>query len=248
MNNISRNFASNNGYYGIYLFWGWSSTVSGNTVQDNYESGIGLLWSSEVFISENVINNNGKGIFLEGGWHNTIAENIISNNDIGIDSLYSECNILIDNTFIGNTINISGNPDYCYTPTAWNPFSRNQTLFEFILFLGIVVASTIYLTLMINKNKKYPYRKVIPAEKPIEEFKPKLIIPPEEKKLDIIQEEAVSVPEEIPVVEEVIKKEVSVPEEILEVPKIEIVNCQFCGMELSNDTIFCLRCGHKLKK
>lgn len=109
-------------------------------------------------------------------------------------------------------------------------------------------------------------------------IKSKLIIPPNVKKIEISQEEVVpsrieeipakegviekvvSAPEEIPA-EEQVKEEVvvSTPEEILveeekividtiEVPKIERISCPICGMKLSSGVIFCLRCGHKLKK
>ena len=35
---------------------------------------------------------------------------------------------------------------------------------------------------------------------------------------------------------------------LIEAPKGEIINCPFCGKELSSDMIFCLQCGKKLKK
>ena len=40
----------------------------------------------------------------------------------------------------------------------------------------------------------------------------------------------------------------SIAKDIIEAHKIETIYCQFCGKELSSDMIFCLRCGHKLKK
>ena len=164
---------------------------------------------------------------------------------------------------------------------------------------------------MLKKRRRHSHRKVISVEKPIEEFKvketpirenglepeikAKLIIPLEEKKLDILQEEVIpSTPDKKPeelelfeeeiesVQEEIIEKEqvieeiivptekiveeeqlleetVIPPEERLEdeekivkdsieVPKIGIISCPFCGMELSSDVTFCLRCGYKLKK
>ncbi len=43
-------------------------------------------------------------------------------------------------------------------------------------------------------------------------------------------------------------EEEKIVKDTIEVPKVEIISCKFCGMELSNDVIFCLRCDHKLNK
>ena len=68
---------------------------------------------------------------------------------------------------------------------------------------------------------------------------------PEEMTIEeaVIEEEIVSAPEEISIKGEVVEEET-----IDEAPKIEIFNCQFCGKELSSDMIFCLQCGHKVRK
>ena len=110
------------------------------------------------------------------------------------------------------------------------------------------------------------------------DIKPKLIISPETIKDEVIQdklkpislkkesikkefikEEAVVPPIEIHKQEEIKEETVVPPEEIVEVeekivkdtieaPKIEIFYCKFCGMKLSGDVIFCVRCGQKVKK
>ena len=70
--------------------------------------------------------------------------------------------------------------------------------------------------------------KVVPTEKIVEEEQllEKTVVPP----LEILEEEE------------------KIVEDTIEAPKIEIFSCQFCGMELSSDVIFCLRCGQKVKK
>lgn len=69
------------------------------------------------------------------------------------------------------------------------------------------------------------------------------IIPTEEivEEEHLLEEKVVPPEESFEVEEEIVK-------DIIEVPRIEIISCQFCGMELSSDVIFCLRCGHKVKK
>jgi len=154
-----------------------------------------------------------------------------------------------------------------------------------------------YKVISVEKSKEELKIKEIPI-KPVSielEIKSKLIIPPDLKKLDVIQEDVIpssseKKPEELELIEEeiesgqeeIIEKEqvieetivptekiveeerlleetVVPPEEILEeeekivkdtieIPIIEIISCPFCGMELSSGVIFCLRCGHKLKK
>ncbi|GAF68481.1 unnamed protein product, partial [marine sediment metagenome] len=89
-------------------------------------------------------------------------------------------------------------------------------------------------------------KKVVSAPEEIleeEQILEETVVPTEEiLEEEQILEETVVPPEEIPEEEEKIVKD------IIEVPKIEIKSCQFCGKELSSDMIFCLRCGHKLKK
>ena len=63
----------------------------------------------------------------------------------------------------------------------------------------------------------------------------------------IVEEEQI-LEETIVPAEEILEEEEKIVKDIIETPKVEIYSCQFCGMELSSDVIYCLRCGHKLKK
>jgi len=266
-NVISENTFRYNGW-GISLDSSHNNNITGNNANNNKDDGIGIWNSNNNFVSENNINDNNRGLFLyhsdnngisgnsinrnlvgmviEISDSNIIIENTISVNTIGIEIIRSKCNDISNNTLSVNAKNISGTQDECVSP----PSTINRFLIEYVLIFGIIVASTIFLMVMLKS----------PAEKPIEEFKiektpirengieaeitSKLIIPIEVKKLDVIQEEIIpSSPKEMPVKGEVVEEEI-----IVEVPKIQIINCQFCGKELSSDMIFCLQCGHKLNK
>jgi len=86
---------------------------------------------------------------------------------------------------------------------------------------------------------------IVPTETIVEEEQllEETIVPTEK----IVDEERLI--EEIVVhPEEILEEEEKIVKDTIEVPKIEIFNCKFCGMELSSDVFYCLRCGHKLKK
>ena len=91
-----------------------------------------------------------------------------------------------------------------------------------------VIEETIVPTEIIVEEEELLEETIVPAEKIIEEERllEEIVVPP----VEILEEE-----------EKIVK-------DAIEVPKIEIISCQFCGMELSSDVIFCLRCGQKVKK
>ena len=181
-----------------------------------------------------------------------------------------------------------------YKPIEVEP-SKSKTSSICLLILGFYLLLPMFpIGIVLILIGLYKLKKV--KEKGLEpEIKSKLIISPDLKKSDVIQEdvipsisekkpkelelfeeEIVSVQEEIiekeqvieetiVPTEEIVEKERLLEEEIvppeerleeeekivkdtIEVPKIEVISCKFCGMELSSDVIFCLRCGQKLKK
>ena len=126
---------SNNAFYANYIannvngIWGGVSnnTIIGNTITDNTENGISLLFganhntisgnkitnnwvgiyywlSGHDLISENNITANGFGIQVNAGGENIIIKNNITNNGEGIRFLSSTNNIIYHNNFINNTV------------------------------------------------------------------------------------------------------------------------------------------------
>lgn len=319
-NNISENAFKFNGW-AISLETSHKNIFTRNIANENNDDGIGIWNSFKNLFSENELDDNNQGLYLYNSIYNNISGNTISNNYIGISIDQSQCNNILNNTYTGNTIKISGTQGVCtapppsdpppYDPPPYDPPPFNPSPIAFILISVIIIASAIFLTVVYKWSRGSSRQVAISVDKTREEskiketmikkdgiepeLKSKLIIPPETKKLNIVQEEVipispekkpedlelfeeeiVSVQEEI-IEEEQVMEEIIVPAEkiveeeqvieetivpaeeileeeerivkdIIEAPKVEINSCQFCGMELSSDVIYCLRCGHKLKK
>jgi len=99
---ISDNTASNNYYYGIYLYFSNDNTLTDNTASHNYGddiAGIFLYFSNDNTLTDNTASHNdGDGIYLESSSNNMLTGNTALYNYDGI-YLYSSN----DNTLKGNT-------------------------------------------------------------------------------------------------------------------------------------------------
>jgi len=273
-NTIMLNDGNENTNDGIGIWNSVNNIISENNLIDN-DHGLSLYHSDGNNILRNKINGNYFGIDITQSSCNVILNNTFSMNNFDFSGTQDVCDTPppsnpppIDPPFF--------NPPYVdpppYVPPPYVPFP-----FEIIVILGITIASAIFLIIFYKRSRKSPRHIPISVDKTryefkvketlididgIEpEFKSKLIIPPETKKIDIVQEEVIQIsPEKKPrelklleeevvsVQEEIIEKEEKIVKDTIEVPTIEINSCQFCGMELSSDVLFCLRCGHKLKK
>jgi len=101
---ITKNSITNN-YNSVYLYWSSNyNTISENNITANTYSGIVLDRSSNNTISGNNIKNNYLiGIYLRESNGSTFTGNTISENSIGIALDYSKDNTIYHNSFINNT-------------------------------------------------------------------------------------------------------------------------------------------------
>ena len=107
-NNIIGNNISENTNFGILLRSSSNDLVKGNNIANN-DDGIFLSGSSCQYntIVDNDIVNNNRGIYIGGDpKHNKITRNNIANNGKGIHVSHSSNNILCQNNFIDNTIQV----------------------------------------------------------------------------------------------------------------------------------------------
>jgi parallel beta-helix repeat protein len=74
-NMIEGNTATDNGRYGIALWYSDNNTISGNAARNNGASGFGIGESQNTTITNNDARNNGKNGFGIGGAHNTTFTN-----------------------------------------------------------------------------------------------------------------------------------------------------------------------------
>jgi len=85
-NSISGNNITANNGYGILLDSSSSNSISGNNITANNEEGIWLYSSSSNSISRNNVTNNGYGIWLDSSSNNTIFHNNFVNNSVQVYS------------------------------------------------------------------------------------------------------------------------------------------------------------------
>ncbi len=116
---IINNTASNNDYYGIWLFDSSNDNIlTGNTASNNDYYGIWLEYSSNSTLTNNTASNNDYyGIHLHSSSNSTLTDNTASNNDYyGIELYDSSNNKIYLNNFINNADNF-----YSYESTnTWN--------------------------------------------------------------------------------------------------------------------------------
>ncbi len=113
LNNISNNSIVANAVSGIAL-GGYSNTVSGNNLQNNFR-GLGLGASNSVVFDNKIVSNVESGIFLSGS-KNIISANEIAQNKYGVyittQGAAPRANELYHNNFVNNRNNAYGNSSY----------------------------------------------------------------------------------------------------------------------------------------
>ena len=112
-NTVSNNSIVSNSVSGIAL-GGYSNTVKGNTVQNNFR-GLGLGASNSVVFDNTIISNTESGIFLSGS-KNVIAANEIDKNKYGVyittQGAAPRENEIYHNNFVDNLYSAFGNSSY----------------------------------------------------------------------------------------------------------------------------------------
>ena len=100
-NTITGNTCNNNNDSGIFLANGRNNTIIGNTCNNNNSRGIYLSGSNSTITDNTCNNNNDSGIYLPNGSNNTITGNTCNNNNKKGIYLPGSNN----NTITGNTCN-----------------------------------------------------------------------------------------------------------------------------------------------
>jgi parallel beta-helix repeat protein len=89
--------------YGIQSRESFNIGISGNKITDNGYYGVELWFTSDCSISENLIGNGGCGISLSDCSNNSISRNnITDNSDFGIELSSSPSNSVSENLFVNN--------------------------------------------------------------------------------------------------------------------------------------------------
>ena len=101
---ISGNTVNNNTESGIYMWSCDNNTISGNSANNNEDFGIYTQYGDNNTISGNIVNNNNQyGIFLDGYFQvkctlNIVSGNIVNNNNkYGIEFFYCEDTVVLGN-------------------------------------------------------------------------------------------------------------------------------------------------------
>ena len=102
-NTVSENIVKNN-YYGIVVSYCFDNILVGNNITNNRFSGIQLRECQSISVIGNTITNNGvHGIgLMENANKNTISENHIEHNTIGIFVEDASENLIVGNTILEN--------------------------------------------------------------------------------------------------------------------------------------------------
>ncbi len=92
---------------GLALMFSKRITANGNTLYNNTTHGILLTQVTRSEAKKNVIIGNSKGIFVYNSLYNSIRDNLIARNNLGMHYWGgSEDNEIVDNSFVGNEIQV----------------------------------------------------------------------------------------------------------------------------------------------
>lgn len=236
-NSISVNNLSNNWFQGIILIHSDNNIINNNIVTFS-EDGIILDHSNNSQVLWNTLERNDNGINLYISSSNQITKNIIRNNNIGINiGEQSKCNIISENNFSGNGVNIYGEQELCLQ------FIIPPSVGIILGILGITVT-----VILIRRRKRAPQENVFEEE----EYEKEKLIEEQDISSEIFTEEEVPPLQELEMKEVIpVKKNEIVNEEITE--KIKIIAtgnllCQFCGFKNADDAIHCVQCGQTITR
>ncbi len=122
-------FTVEGGFYGIHLVGSHNCTITNNTVTGSVQWGIGLVFSDENRIEDNVANYNGLGgegwygIYLSNSNRNLIRNNVASSNgEYGI-CLFPSCS---ENVIRGNAAEDNDYGIYAFTDCDENLIMKNR--------------------------------------------------------------------------------------------------------------------------
>ncbi|MFX1307684.1 MAG: right-handed parallel beta-helix repeat-containing protein [Promethearchaeota archaeon] len=263
-NKVLENVISFN-YYGIWLY-GDKNTISKNIINSN-EIGINLRNAYSNSIKNNTIINNNIGIDIFSSSCNKISDNFFSGNNIDIQGTQFPCNpfpfqiiIPLVLTFLFIAMLIGGRmiirkrrsitkTEIDYPKKLRKTFQLKEIPYRELYYME----EDVEILPEQEAIERIPEEQVEEVEVLREEIE---IIPLEEQpeEVELLHEEIEIIPpEEQQEKVEILYKEVEVfplgeqPEVIIpSEPKIII--CPFCGLEISENAIFCSQCGMKFKK
>ena len=141
-NSIRNNLFQNDDSCGIYMSRSSNNTIRNNTIQNNRYNGIGVYdFSDSNVIEYNIFtHNNYCGINIRNSSYNNIIKNNFSENNIGIHLPNPDTNIVQDNTFLNNDIDIDK-----------ELFFRDN---EFFIIAVIFILAIILLIFFLKKKEK----------------------------------------------------------------------------------------------
>ena len=130
---FSENNISESSWFGIIMYYSFSSGIFNNRIIDNARSGVELfLFSANNSVMQNRIENNWAGVCLNASAaNNAVRENDIITNNAGIRLYDSSYNFILCNSFINNTFQVYDHSVEGYVPPSvniWNgiyPYGGN---------------------------------------------------------------------------------------------------------------------------
>jgi parallel beta-helix repeat protein len=126
-NTISSNTITNNGEDGIHLLYSKNDTLNNNIVTENSKNGISLKSSENCILTGNIISNCRTGISFNSSENNSLTKNTIAyNSEEGIFLTSSKENNMTNNTIANNSwYGISFSSSAHYNRVQNNNFSGN---------------------------------------------------------------------------------------------------------------------------
>jgi parallel beta-helix repeat protein len=145
------NTASNNGEYGICLYFSDYNNVSGNTASDNGNEGIKLINSNYNIVSGNIANDNDDGgIGLSESDYNTVTGSTARYNDGYGIALASDSN---NNNISGNTASNNGGYGILLLESDYNTISGNTANYnEYGIYLEFSCDNVIIDNILLNNT------------------------------------------------------------------------------------------------